>query len=243
MNASSARAEKIRENYQQVLGEVAAAASTVGRSPDSIRVVAVTKYVGVPEALALVEAGCLDLGESRPQSLWDKALSLPSSVRWHLIGHLQRNKVERTLPFVHLMHSLDSMRLTDAIAGEAHRIDARIAVLLEVHIAQDASKTGMRPEEARLWLERYASDAGLRQRIELRGLMGMSSLDADISQVHREFASLRTQMEAWNELLGLQMTELSMGMSQDFAVAIAEGSTIVRIGSRLFEGLPEDDKP
>jgi len=204
-------------------------------------VVAVTKYVGVPEVVALVEAGCLDLGESRPQSLWEKAPLLPETVRWHLIGHLQRNKVERTLPFVHLMHSLDSMRLTDAIANEAQRTDAQIAVLLEVHIGQDSSKTGMRPEEARLWLERYTSDVGLRQRIELRGLMGMSSMNADASQVHREFASLRTHMETWNERLGLQMTELSMGMSQDFAVAIAEGSTIVRIGSRLFEGLPQAD--
>lgn len=243
MNASSARAEKIRENYRQVLEEVEGAVSAAGRPPDSVRVVAVTKYVGVPEALALVEAGCLDLGESRPQSLWDKAPRLPATVRWHLIGHLQRNKVERTLPLVHLMHSLDSMRLTDAIAGEAGRIDAPIAVLLEVHIAQDSSKTGMRPEEARDWLERYVSDALLRQRIELRGLMGMSSLDADASQVHREFASLRNQMQTWNEELGLQMTELSMGMSQDFAIAIAEGSTIVRIGSRLFEGLPQADTP
>lgn len=233
------RAEKIRENYLQVLRDVAEVASAAGRNPETVRVVAVTKYVDLADTRALVEAGCVDLGESRPQNVWEKAPQLPPSVRWHLIGHLQRNKVRRTLPQVHLLHSLDSMRLTEELTKEASSLDMSIGVLLEIRIAQDASKTGMAPEDATQWLERYVADERLRNRVRLQGLMGMSSLGADVSQVRREFASLRTWMETWNQRYALAMTELSMGMSQDFAIAIAEGSTVVRIGSRLFEGLPD----
>ncbi|MCU0706748.1 MAG: YggS family pyridoxal phosphate-dependent enzyme [Pirellula sp.] len=237
MNANVVRTERIRENYRQVLTEVAAAESSAGRASGSVRVVAVTKYVGVSETLALVEAGCLDLGESRPQSLWDKASQVPALVRWHLIGHLQRNKVRRTLPFLHLMHSLDSQRLSEQIERDASELGVRVSVLLEINITQDGTKTGMQPVDAEVWLERYAADEGWRDRIRLLGLMGMSSLDADASQARREFASLRERCEAWNDRFGLEMSELSMGMSHDFASAIAEGATLVRIGSRLFEGV------
>lgn len=236
MNANVTHSERIRENYQQILTEVASAAAAAGRAPSSVRVVAVTKYVGVPETRALVDAGCLDLGESRPQTIWDKAPQLAGNIRWHLIGHLQRNKVRKTLPFLHLMHSLDSVRLSDQMEKDASELGVRVATLLEINITQDMSKTGMQPGDAEAWLERYVTDQGLRDRIELLGLMGMSSLEADPSQVRREFASLRERCEAWNRRFGLQMSELSMGMSHDFVSAIAEGATLVRIGSRLFEG-------
>lgn len=237
MSASTSDADLIQANYRQVLGELSDAASAAGRKPGEIRLIAVTKYVGIRETIALVEAGCLDLGESRPQSLWEKFPQIPPSVRWHFIGHLQRNKVKRTLPMIHLLHSLDSIRLTDEIEREASNTHDRLPVLLEIHIAQEATKTGMPPEEAEEWMRRYVADESLQQRVELRGLMGMASLNTDASQTHREFASLRSKMEAWNERFHLQMSELSMGMSQDFAIAIAEGSTMVRIGSRLFEGV------
>ncbi|MBU6236212.1 MAG: YggS family pyridoxal phosphate-dependent enzyme [Planctomycetes bacterium] len=240
MSASSSRAEKIGKNYRNVLGEVANAAAAAGRSQAEIRTIGVTKYVGAAEAMALVDAGCLDLGESRPQEIWGKAPQLPSPVRWHLIGHLQRNKVRRTIPQIHLVHSLDSARLADEILKESQALGIRTAVLLEIQIAQDATKTGMQPQEAQTWLEHYASDDRKQSQLEVRGLMGMSSLGAESSQVHREFAFLRNQMHAWNQRFGMQMSELSMGMSQDFAIAIAEGSTMVRIGSRLFEELPND---
>lgn len=239
MHASSLRAAKIQENYREILRQVASAAQATGRNPGDIRVVAVTKYVGVADAMALVDGGCLDLGESRPQSIWQKAAAATSPVRWHLIGHLQRNKVRRTLPQIHLLHSLDSMRLAEELAKEASSLDMSIGVLLEVQIARDASKTGMAPEDAAAWLDRYVTEDQLRNRVRLQGLMGMSSLGADVSQVRREFASLRSWMETWNQRYGLEMSELSMGMSQDFEAAIAEGSTLVRIGSRLFEGLPD----
>jgi PLP dependent protein len=244
MNANVMRAEQIRKNYQQILKEVAAAESSAGRVAGGVRVVAVTKYVGVVETMALVEAGCLDLGESRPQSIWDKAPQLPADVRWHLIGHLQRNKVRRTLPFLHLMHSLDSQRLSAQIERDSMELGVCVSALLEINITQDLSKTGMQPGDAEVWLERYASEEGLRDRIRLLGLMGMSSLDADASQARREFASLRERCEAWNRRFGLKMSELSMGMSHDFVSAIAEGATLVRIGSRLFEGAaPEGAAP
>lgn len=236
MNANVTQSERIRENYQQILTEVASATAAAGRAPGSVRVVAVTKYVGVPETRALVDAGCLDLGESRPQTIWEKAPQLSGNVRWHLIGHLQRNKVRRTLPFLHLIHSLDSVRLSEQIEKDAGELGVRVAALLEINITQDASKTGMQPADAEGWLDGYAMDEGLRDRVALLGLMGMSSLDADPSQARREFASLREYREVWNQRFGLQMTELSMGMSHDFDSAIAEGATLVRIGSRLFEG-------
>jgi len=239
MHALPSRTEKIRQNYQQVCCEMATAASAASRKPEEIRLVAVTKYVGAADAMALVEAGCVDLGESRPQSVWEKSASLPSSVRWHLIGHLQRNKVRRTLPRIHLLHSLDSMRLTEAMAEEAVALEISVSVLLEIHIAQDTSKTGMPASEAEAWLARYISDEQIRRRIALKGLMGMSTLGAQDAQVRREFELLRTHRETWNRRFGLNMSELSMGMSQDFPLAIAEGSTIVRVGSRLFDGLPE----
>jgi len=229
--------EKIQENYRQVVREVADAAVAAGRQPADVRIIGVTKYVGVAEAKGLVDAGCIDLGESRPQEVWEKAPQLPASVRWHLVGHLQRNKVRRTLPQIHLLHSLDSARLADEIQKESLAQELHTKVLLEIQIAQDATKTGLPIPEAQAWLERYAANDQLRRHLEVRGLMGMSSLGASASQVHREFESLRHLMHAWNQRWGLQMMDLSMGMSQDFAIAIAEGSTLVRIGSRLFEGL------
>jgi pyridoxal phosphate enzyme (YggS family) len=239
MTASSSRAEKIGKNYRNVLGEVAEAAAAAGRNAAEIRTIGVTKYFGIAEAKALVDAGCLDLGESRPQEIWEKSLELPQSVRWHLIGHLQRNKVRRTLPLIHLLHSLDSDRLAGELQRESLAQGIRASVLLEIHIAGDATKTGMRAEDAEKWLAMYASDDNLRQQLQVLGLMGMSSLGAEAPQIHREFEFLRNRMHAWNDLFGMQMNELSMGMSQDYAIAIAQGATMVRIGSRLFEGLPD----
>lgn len=238
MTASTSRAAKIQENYRRVVEDVAAAAVAAGRCPEEVRLIAVTKYVAAEDIVPLVEAGCRDVGESRPQSLWEKTPRFGESLRWHLIGHLQRNKVRRTLPQIHLLHSLDSMPLTDQIVRNASELGLSVDALLEIRIAHDATKTGMSASDARQWLERYASDESVRGCLKLKGLMGMSSLDAASSQVHREFECLRTSMERWNREFGLQMTELSMGMSQDFAIAIAEGSTMVRIGSRIFEGLP-----
>ena len=141
-------ASRIAENVQRVRQRIAAAAERSGRQADEVTLVAVTKYVTAEETAAVVEAGCLDLGEARPQQLWAKAESLAHlPIRWHLVGHLQRNKIRRTLPLVSLLQSVDSRRLLDALAEEAALADRRLPILLEVNISGDATKTGLAPEE------------------------------------------------------------------------------------------------
>ena len=226
----------IAENLARVRSRMADAAARAGRAADEVRLLAVTKYVGLPEIRALVEAGCVELGESRPQQLWYRAAALSDlPVHWHMIGHLQRNKVRRTLPLVELIHSADSQRLIaelDAAAGEAGR---PAALLLEVNISGEAAKHGFAPERIEPFLPQLAGFADLR----VRGLMCMAGLEGDLDAARREFAALRTLGERLRKNCpeGIRLDELSMGMSGDFEAAIEEGATIVRIGSAIFEGL------
>lgn len=229
-------AERIARNLAEVRERIAAAAAASGRNVDDVSLVAVTKYVDAATTRLLVEAGCRDLGESRPQSLWDKAAALANcDVRWHMIGHLQRNKVRRTLPLVHLLHSGDSLRLLSEIDAEAAALAAPLSVLLEVNISGDSSKHGFAPTEMEPLLAHLQS----LRRLDIRGLMAMAGLEGDAAQARRDFAALRELRDrlrtAWHGRFALD--ELSMGMSGDFEAAIAEGATIVRIGSALFEGV------
>jgi hypothetical protein len=226
---------RIAENLDRVRARMAAAAAHAGRDPATVRLVAVTKYVG-PEAIrALVEVGCTDLGESRPQQLWDRAAALSGlPIRWHMIGHLQRNKVRRTAPLVDMVHSVDSLRLIaelDAAAGQCGR---RLPILLEVNVSGEAAKDGLAAVEVEPLLPQLAGYG----HVEVRGLMCMAGLEGDLDAARRQFAALRSlgQRLARNCPPGVRLDELSMGMSGDFEAAIEEGATIVRIGSALFEG-------
>jgi pyridoxal phosphate enzyme (YggS family) len=230
------------ENLARVGDEVAEACRRAGRAAESVRIVAVTKYVPVAWAAILLDAGCRDLGESRPQALWDRAAILSANgfpsdpVRWHLIGRLQRNKVRRTLPVVSLIHSLDSQRLLETLASEAatQRIDA--AALVEVNLDGDPGRGGMAPGDVKRLL-----DAAVDGPVKIRGLMGMASApgpSGDDGTARRQFAALRALRDRLaTDHPGLE--ELSMGMSGDFVDGILEGATIVRIGSALWEGMPE----
>jgi len=224
---------RIAENVAQVRGRIADAAGRSGRTADAVTLVAVTKYVSADVARLLVEAECRDLAESRPQLLWEKAAKLADlPIRWHLIGHLQRNKVRRTLPLVAMMHSVDSPRLLAAI-DEEHL--PPVPVLLEVHISGEAAKHGFAPGE----IEPFLANAADYRHVSIRGLMGMASLEGGLDVARREFAALRELRDCSrvNCPPGVTLDELSMGMSGDFEVAIEEGATIVRIGSALFEGV------
>ncbi|HEV3021068.1 MAG TPA: YggS family pyridoxal phosphate-dependent enzyme [Pirellulales bacterium] len=229
-------ADRIADNLRQVRGRMADAARRVGRSPDDVRLVGVTKYVGSEEALALAAAGCRDLGESRPQQLWQKAAALEGAgVAWHLIGHLQRNKVARTLSVVSLVHSGDSLRLLEALdVDSAGAGREAVAVLLEVNVSGDAAKHGFEPGQ----LPPLAELARL-SRIQIKGLMAMAGREGNLDDARRDFAALRQCRDqlrtAWEGRWSLD--ELSMGMSGDFEAAIEEGATLVRVGSSLFEGL------
>ena len=198
--------------------------------------VAVTKYVDVDAARDLLAAGCADLGESRPQELWRKGEQLAGeSVRWHMIGHLQRNKVARTLPHVTLFHSGDSLRLLAELDSECDRLERRLPVLLEVNISGDESKHGFAVQE----IEDRLPEILQLQHLHVRGLMAMARLDGDQEAARLDFRNLRGLCDRLRPRLptSVALDELSMGMSGDFEEAIEEGATIVRIGSALFEGI------
>jgi pyridoxal phosphate enzyme (YggS family) len=224
--------EKLEANLSAVRGRIARAAHAAGRRTDSVRLVAVTKQVDEAAARQLVALGVTDLGESRPQELWRKRPLVSGPARWHLIGPLQRNKARRTLPLVHLIHSVDSVELLRRLDELAVELNVEPAVLLEVNASGEAAKHGFGPNDLPTVMERVAE----LRRVKVEGLMTMAAYDADPQCARRTFAALRE----WRDRLAAQappncrLTELSMGMSGDFEVAIAEGATIVRIGSALF---------
>ena len=232
----------LRENLGRVRENIAAAAARCGRSGDPITLVGVTKYVAAQLARLLTEAGLVQLGESRPQELWRKAEALADvPIEWHLIGHLQTNKVKRTLPLTTLIHSIDSWHLVKEIEKQAAARQRAAQVLLEVNISGDATKTGLSPADA----EPLLAQIGDLNWVVVRGLMTMAALEGGPDRARRDFAALRELRDRWQSLCppNVQLTELSMGMSDDYEAAIAEGATIVRIGSALFEGLNGSQSP
>jgi hypothetical protein len=226
--------QQLAENVAEVRRRMAAAAVRSGRRPEDVRLVAVTKYVGAAEIRVLIAAGCGDLGESRPQQLWERAAEIGDlPVRWHMIGHMQRNKVERTLPLVSLIHSVDSLRLAESIDAAAGKLDRRVPVLLEVNISGEPAKHGFAPVE----IEPLASRLADLAHLEIRGLMCMAGLEGGGDESRRDFAGLRSLRDRLQASCpaSFRLPELSMGMSGDYEIAIEEGATIVRVGSALFE--------
>jgi pyridoxal phosphate enzyme (YggS family) len=231
-------AKRIADNLAKVRERIDSAAVSVGRDPSEVKLVAVSKYVGVVETAALLDAGCHCLGESRPQQIWDKAVAPElANAEWHLIGHLQRNKVRRTLPLVNLIHSIDSLRLLETIDSIASEVNLTSQVLLEVNCSGDESKDGMSTNE----LQSVLAKASDLSNVKICGLMTMATLNGGEKIAERNFSTLReirddVQRECPSEAV---LAELSMGMSQDFEAAIRQGATVVRVGSLLFEGLKE----
>lgn len=228
--------ERIRTNVEEVRARMAAAAQRVGRNLADVRLIAVTKYVDAEITRWLLEAGCQALGESRPQALLAKAEALRDlPIEWHLIGHLQRNKIRRTLPCLNWLHSVDSLRLLDALEDEAARDDRPIQVLLDVNISGDEEKTGFGIDQATLLpavLDRWP-------HVHVCGLMAMSARESDPDAARDDFRRLRVLRDQLQPLCpaGVRLEHLSMGMSRDYEVAIEEGATMVRVGSSLFEGV------
>jgi PLP dependent protein len=224
------------DRLASVRARIASACARVGRNADDVTLVAVTKTVSARVAALLPELGVPDLGENRPQALWAKADALKHlPIRWHFIGHLQRNKVEPTLPHVHLIHSIDSLRLAEAVAGEGIKRGIRPQVLLQVNASAEEQKHGFALDE----LIR-AEAAIARLPMTPIGLMTMAAYADDPEAARPTFAKLRTlrdRLQVEWPTVGSQLKHLSMGMSGDFEVAIEEGATIVRIGTTLFEGL------
>jgi len=231
----------VARNLARVRERMAEAALGCGRDPSDIALVAVVKYVDLPAVEAVIAAGCRELGESRPQQLWRKADALPGDrVHWHLVGHLQRNKIAQTLPYVTLIHSVDSIRLAKAIDERAAEIGRTVPVLLEVNISGDEAKHGFAPDE----LEPRLAELGELHHIAVRGLMAMAALVGGPQRARRDFAMLRELRDKMAAVApqNIRLDDLSMGMSSDFEEAIREGATIVRIGSALFAGLENDER-
>ncbi len=225
--------QRIQENWQRVQAEVRDAAIRHGRSPDAIQIVGVSKYVDTETTRMLIRAGCRCLGESRPQTLWQKAEAIvDTKVAWHLIGHLQRNKVRRLLKCNPFIESVDSARLIHTIAQESIELECRTRVLLEVNISGEPAKTGLAAEQVGQLLTSLPE-----QGIRVDGLMAMAGWGTDPEQARRQFAETRQLRDRLVGETGIELPQLSMGMSGDFPQAIAEGATIVRIGSRIFEGV------
>jgi pyridoxal phosphate enzyme (YggS family) len=230
--------EVLTDRLKTVEERLHAACRRAGRPRSEVTMVAVTKTISAEIAALLPSLGVLDLGESRPQELWRKAAQLSKvapSVRWHQVGHLQRNKIERTLPLVQLIHSVDTLRLLHALDQEAARQQRTVVVLLEVNVSREANKHGFSPQ-AILDLAKPIADL---KHVQVAGLMTMAALESDTQQSRRTFAELR-QLRDWCRTdfpPSHDLRQLSMGMTNDFEVAIEEGATLIRLGTVLFEGL------
>lgn len=201
----------------------------------SAKLIAVSKTKPVELLLQAYEAGQRDFGENKVQEMAEKHTQLPSEIRWHMIGHLQSNKVKYIAPFVHLIHSVDSEKLLRAIDKEAKKAGRIIPCLLQVHIAEEETKFGLSDEETLAMLNPAVLDS--IPSVSIVGLMGMSTLTDNKMQIKKEFGHLKALFERIKKEVShprVEMGELSMGMSGDYPIAIAEGSTMIRVGSAIF---------
>jgi pyridoxal phosphate enzyme (YggS family) len=242
----------LKERYESVKQRIAAAAQRAGVRPEGIVLVAGTKYAAIDQVRQLLEMGHIDLGENQVQSLLQRAaqideflqrhrqLSLgqsktspiPRQVRWHMIGHLQRNKVRKLLGVARLIHSVDSLRLAEEIHNAAVRLEEPVEVLIEVNVAGEKSKFGIAPAAARHLLDQIDTMMSLRPR----GLMCMAPLSEDAEQSRVVFDRCRELFEDLRKTGagGERFDILSMGMSQDFEVGIECGANMVRVGTAIF---------
>lgn len=220
----AARLEQVRERIER-------ARERAGRG-EAVTLVAVTKTHPPDTVRAAIRAGVADVGENRVQELEGKVAAVGrDAVRWHLIGHLQRNKVKQALPLFDLVHSLDSERLAQALSAEAVRMGVTVRALVEINSAGEASKSGFAADESVDAVGRIAGLPGL----ELAGMMTMAPFTDDVSVIRRAFAATRRACEeAARQVPGFRGQHLSMGMSNDFEIAVEEGATLVRVGSSIF---------
>jgi pyridoxal phosphate enzyme (YggS family) len=199
--------------------------------PPSTRLVAVSKFHPVDAVLEAYAAGQRIFGESRVQELCEKQPLLPQDIEWHFIGHLQTNKIRQIVPFVSLIHGVDSAKLLKEINKEAEKIGRVVPCLLQIFVAQEETKFGFAPDECR----DLANQLDQYPFVRICGLMGMASLTDNQAQIRAEFSQLNDLFRELKAMLNTpDFKELSMGMSEDYPLAIACGSTMVRIGSRIF---------
>jgi PLP dependent protein len=218
----------LAENYKNVMNTISAAARRAGRDPASVKLVAVTKTVGLSEVEHAAALGMRDFGENRVQDAAVKVEKFPD-YNWHFIGHLQSNKVKSVLPAYKLIHSLDRDSLAAALQQRAEELDIVVNALVQVNVSGENSKFGLSPAKLPAFLLKlYSYD-----RIKVKGLMTMAPFVDDPEEARPHFRHLR-QLRDNNARPGMALEELSMGMTNDYEVAVEEGATMVRIGSALF---------
>ena len=225
--------ENIRENIENIRKRIADAAKRAGRDADDIKLIAVTKTVDIDKVEEAIAAGALDAGENKPQELARKYEVLGDKIRWHQIGSLQTNKVKYIIDKVCMIHSLDREGLAEEIVKRANKIGRVIDCLVQVNISGEESKHGMSREEVepfvRLVAEKYPN-------IKIKGLMTMAPFDAERDEIRKVFRDLKELSDEINNMnIGnVEMKELSMGMTNDFEIAVEEGATMVRVGTAIF---------
>lgn len=215
----------IADNLKQVLAEL----------PTGVRLVAVSKFNPNEAIEEAYRAGQRIFGESKVQEMTAKQKSLPNDIEWHFIGHLQTNKIKYMAPYVAMIHGIDSYKLLTEVNKQAQKAGRVIDCLLQLHVAQEETKFGFSPDECRAMLVDGAWKT--LENIRICGLMGMASNTDDTKQIDREFETLHNLFEELKVTFFIdapQFKELSMGMSHDYHLAIAQGSTLVRVGSKIF---------
>jgi pyridoxal phosphate enzyme (YggS family) len=202
--------------------------------PPHVTLVAVSKTHTAETIKAAYSAGQRDFGENRPQELLQKAAALPRDIRWHFIGHLQSNKVKLVTPCAYLIHAIDSVKLLHEVDKACEKLGITARCLLQVHVAQEETKFGFLPDELLSYLR--SSDADALRNLQLCGLMAMASNTGDMEQVRREFRLVKQLHEQCRTLAPQPdlFTQISMGMSGDYPVAVEEGTTLVRVGTLIF---------
>ena len=222
--------DSLEQRLAAVLEAVANAAHKSGRSPDDIELVAVSKTHDPDSIRQVAETGQVLFGESRVQEAKAKIPILPVRLRWHFVGHLQKNKIRAALPLFELFHSIDSRELAQQFQRIADEEGQRPKVLLEVNVAGEATKFGFKPDT----LEAQMEEIVALDRLEVAGLMAMAPLAPEAEQSRPYFQQLRELRDRLERDAGVGLPQLSMGMSGDYGVAIEEGSTLVRVGSAIF---------
>jgi len=218
----------IQENLKKVCETIAAAEKRSGRTPGEVKLIAVSKTYPARDMLEVYNCGIVTFGENRVQEMCEKKPLLPEDVRIHLIGHLQTNKVKQAVKNACMIHSVDSVRLAEEISKEAVKEGVNMPVLLQVNIAEDEAKFGLEADMLEETLKQVSPLPG----ITVKGLMTVPAIETDAETTRGYFRKLRLLFEKYKEEYGL--TELSMGMSGDYEIAVEEGATMVRVGSKIF---------
>jgi len=220
----------IAENLERVREQIAQAAARAGRVAQEIELVAITKTHPAEKVREAIEAGQTLFGESRVQEARVKIPELPSNLRWHFVGHLQKNKIRHTLPLFEMIHSVDSLGLAQEINRIAEEQGMHPRVLLEVNVAGEGSKFGFKSETLRAEMEELLA----LQRLSILGLMTIPPLAEKAEASRKYFIQLRKLRDRLQAEFRVDLAQLSMGMTQDFPVAIEEGATLVRVGTAIF---------